>query len=58
MDFSAYGLWGSVATTTESLVVSSGFPFWTLALGFCLAFFALFFIAVGLSRGFKLLLRK
>ena len=57
-DFSAYGLWGTVATSTWALVSNTALPFWEIALGFLIAFFALFFIAIGLSRAFKWLLKK
>lgn len=54
---SSFGLWGTIATTTEALMLNAGVPFWELALGILLALFAIFFIAIGLSRPLKKLLR-
>lgn len=53
-----YGLWGSIATSTQALVVESGFPFWQIGLGLLMAFFLLFFIVTGLSSSLKWLLKK
>lgn len=53
---SSFGFWGSVASSSMSLINSS-VPFWEIALGAMLAFFLLFFLVVGLSQAFKRLLR-
>lgn len=54
----SFDLWNNVASSTQSLAVDVGVPFWEVALGLCLAFFVLFLILVGLSKSLKSLLRR
>lgn len=55
--WSSYGVWGTIATTTQEMIVNTGMPFWEIALGVLMAFFLLFLILVGLSKSIKRLLR-
>lgn len=52
----SFGLWGTIASSTGAMV-SSSMPFWIIVLGMLFAFFVLFFLASGLSRSLKALLR-
>lgn len=52
-----FGLIGAIGTTTQALAVNTLVPFWEFVLGGCIAFFALFLLAVGFAKGLKRLMK-
>lgn len=53
----SFGLWGAIATTSQDIISTTATSILPLIFGVLIALFALFFIAVGLTKGFKRLLR-